>query len=116
MGAIACADDGDVVTIKPPTRSGEQNSAMWPILDAFAEQLPWPVNGKMCKLTAEEFKDIMTAGFEQEHVRLAMGLDGGVVMLGLRTSTMSKKKFSEFLEFLHATAIAHGVNVYENVA
>ena len=67
----------------------------------------------MCKLTPDEYKDILTAGFQQEHVRLAMGLDGGVVMLGLRTSKMPKKKFGDFLTFLHATAIARGVVVYE---
>jgi len=42
-----------------------------------------------------------------------MGLNGGVVMLGMRTSKMSKATFSEWLEFLHATAVARGVTVYE---
>jgi hypothetical protein len=42
-----------------------------------------------------------------------MGLNGGVVMLGLRTSRMSKREFSEYLEFLHATAAERGVRIYE---
>jgi hypothetical protein len=33
-----------------------------------------------------------------------MGMDGGMVMLGSRTSKFSKAQFSEWLEFLHATA------------
>ena len=86
---------------------------MWPILEAFSAQLEWPVNGKMVKLTPEEWKDILAAAFKGERVRLAQGLDGGIVMLGLRTSKMTKKTFSEWLEFLHATAAARGVDVYE---
>lgn len=45
-----------------------------------------------------------------------MGLDGGVVMLGQRTSQFSKREFSEWLEFLHATAADRGVTVYEREA
>lgn len=110
--AVAVAPTGHVVTIKEPTRNAAQNAAQWPILEAFSEQLEWPVNGKMCKLTPEEWKDILTAAFKGEKVRLAQGLDGGIVMLGLRTSKMSKRTFSEWLEFLHATAAARGVDVY----
>lgn len=105
------APDGVEVVVKEPTRTAEQNAAQWPILDAFADQLRWPVNGAMSRLTAEEFKDILTAAFNEETVRLAMGLNGGVVMLGLRTSKMSKQRFSEWLDFLHATASAKGVNI-----
>jgi hypothetical protein len=56
----------------------------------------------------------LTAAFQGSHVRLAMGLSGGVVMLGLRTSKMGKRQFSDFLEFLHATAVDRGVSVYED--
>jgi hypothetical protein len=100
-----------VVTVAEPTRSAEQNAAQWPILQAFAEQLKWPVNGEMAKLTAEEFKDILTAAFKRETARVAMGLDGGVVMLGVRTSEMGKREFSEWLEFLHSTAALRGVEL-----
>lgn len=54
----------------------------------------------------------MTAAFEGESVRLAMGINGGVVMLGQRTSRFGKARFSEWLEFLHATAADRGVVVY----
>ena len=115
--AARAAPEGFVVAIGPATRSLEQNAAQWPILEAFSEQLPWPVNGRMEKLTAEEFKDVLTAAFQRETVRLAMGLDGGVVMLGLRTSKFGKAKFSEWMDFLHATAADRDVVVYaENEA
>ena len=108
---VQTAPDGYCVTVSEPTRSLDQNAAMWPILQAFADQLKWPVNGSMESLTAEEFKDILTAAFKRETVRVAMGLDGGMVMLGARTSQMGKREFSEWLEFLHTTAALRGVEL-----
>ena len=109
MACVADAPEGYVVTVQEPTRSTDQNSAQWPILEAFAEQLQWPVNGAMVNLSAEEWKDVLTSAFQGETVRLAMGLNGGVVMLGLRTSQMGKRRFSEWLSFLQATADLRGV-------
>ena len=109
--AIGQSPDGYMVRVTEPSRSLDQNAAQWPILTAFSEQLEWPVNGKMVKMTPDEWKDVLTAGFQQETVRLAMGLSGGVVMLGQRTSKMGKKQFSEWLDYLHATAIERGVKL-----
>ncbi len=112
--AVRNAPAGYRIEIKPPTRSLEQNSALWGILQAFADQLTWPVNGEMVKLSSEEWKTITTAAFRKESGRIAMGLDGGVVMLGMRTSKMTKEQFSEYLEFLHAVAADRGVVVYRD--
>lgn len=104
---------GKVVKIRASeeTRSLEQNAAMWPLLEAFSQQLLWPVNGAMVRMDPEEWKDVLTAAFRKERARLAMGLDGGVVMLGMRTSKMGKREFSEWLEFLHSVAADRGVNL-----
>jgi hypothetical protein len=110
--SVQDAADGMVVEIKEATRTLDQNAAQWPILDAFSKQLKWPVNGEMVLLTPEEWKDILTAAFKAETVRVAMGLNGGMVLLGFRTSKFGKKEFSEWLEFLHATAADRGVIVY----
>lgn len=108
--ALLAAPDGAGVSIDDePSRTLEQNAAQWPILDAFSKQLDWPVNGRMVKMTDEEWKDVLTAAFRNETARLAMGLDGGVVMLGQRTSKFKKGEFSEWLEFLHAIAAQRGV-------
>ncbi|MCW1959832.1 MAG: recombination protein NinB [Mycobacterium sp.] len=112
LQAVADAPDGYGVTLAPPTRSVDQNAAQWPILEAFSRQLKWPVNGQMVQLTAEEWKDVLSAAFQNEAARIAMGLNGGMVILGMRTSQMSKRQFSDWLEFLHATAVARGVQVY----
>lgn len=98
------APDGWVAMFSEPTRTLDQNADQWPYLEAFSKQLQWPVNGALVWMSPEEWKDVLTAAFEQENVRLAQGLNGGVVMLGLRTSTLGKKRFSEWLEFLHAIA------------
>lgn len=111
LQAVEDAPEGYVVTISEPTRSFEQNAAQWPILQAFADQLQWPVNGAMEWLTADEWKDILTAAFKRETVRVAMGLDGGMVMLGSRTSKFSKAQFSEWLDFLNATAAVRDVEL-----
>lgn len=115
LAAVAEAPEGYGVTIAEPTRSVEQNSAQWPILQAFAEQLMWPVNGQMVHMSKEEWKDVLSAAFQNETARLAMGLNGGVVLLGMRTSQMGKRQFSEWLDFLNATAVARGV-VFETDA
>ena len=104
MQAVQNADDGDIVEISKPKRTLEQNAAQWPILEEFARQKQWPVNGELCWLTKEEWKDILTAAYKKEQVRLAQGIDGGVVMLGQRTSKFKKKEFSEWLEYLHYCA------------
>jgi NinB protein len=107
--AVRTAPEGDVVTIAEASRTLDQNAAQWPILDAFSQSLVWPVNGRMATMTAEEWKDVLTAAFRKETARLAMGIDGGVVMLGAKTSAMGKREFGEWLEFLHAVAADRGV-------
>ena len=109
---ILAAPEGYVVTIGEPTRNLDQNAAQWPILEAFSKQLDWPINGRMAKISADDWKDILTCAFRNEQPRVAQGLDGGMVLLGQRTSKFSKREFSEWMEFLWATASARGVVVY----
>lgn len=109
--AIDAAPDGYAASVGEATRSLDQNAAQWPILQAFADQLQWPVNGAMVWMSPEEWKDVLSAAFKRETVRVAMGMDGGMVMLGSRTSEFGKKQFSDWLEFLHATAAARDVDL-----
>ena len=97
--------------VEPPKRTLDQNAMLWPILQVFADGLEWWVNGRSTRLTPDEWKDILTAAYRRESQRVAMGLDGGMVLLGMRTSTMSKAEFSEFLEFVMATAADRGLNI-----
>ena len=109
LNAVKDAPDGHVVAITESTRNLDQNAAQWPILQAFSDQLEWPVNGAMVKMQPEDWKTVLSAAFKRETVQVAQGLDGGMVMLGMRTSMMGKKQFSEWLSFLNATAALRGV-------
>ena len=95
------------------TRNSEQNALLWLILTEFAWQLKWPVNGEFVTMTPTEWKDVLSAAYRKESARLAMGLDGGVVMLGLRTSQMGKREFAEFVDFLQSVAAGRGVELGE---
>lgn len=103
------APDGHMVTIQEPTRNLEQNAALWALLSEFSRQLSWPVNGQMVKLDPNDWKDLLTAAFRKETARVAMGMDGGMVMLGVSTSKMGKKEFSDFLQSCYAEAAHRGV-------
>jgi hypothetical protein len=107
------APDGWSVRFSEPNRNLEQNAMMWALLERFSKQLKWPVNGEMVSLEPEEWKDLLSAAFKKETQRVAMGLDGGMVLLGMRTSRMSKPKFAQFMEFIQATAAQRGVDTSE---
>lgn len=111
LHAVKNAPEGHAVTVGEPTRNLEQNAAQWPILEAFAQQLTWPINGDRVHMSAEDWKDVLTASFRREQARLSQTLDGRIVMLGQRTREFGKRDFSEWLDFLNATAAMRGVEL-----
>lgn len=80
------------------TRTLEQNAKMWAVLTDIARQVEWPVDGKMQLLEKEDWKEILTAGLKK-HQRVAAGVEGGFVMLGVRTSRMTIGQMVELIEF-----------------
>ena len=98
------APDGWIVTLRPPTRSLEQSAKMWAMLGDVAAQVVW--HGR--KLTAEEWKHVMTASLSRQDV--VPGLDGCFVVLGQSTSKMSVKALSELIELISAFGAEHGVD------
>ena len=86
---------------KPVTRSSAQNSLMWSCLSDLSRQVEWPMNGAKQKLAPEDWKHILSASLDHTQ-RVAMGLEGGFVMLGLRTSKMTKREMSELIDLAHA--------------
>jgi len=85
------------VEIRGAKRSDAQNRILWARLGDISRQVDFCVNGAMLKLTAEECKDILTAGLKGQ-IRMAVGIDGGMVLLGARTSKMSKSDMSQLLD------------------
>ena len=80
-------------------RNLEQNAKLWAMLGDLSEQVDWPVDGRMAKLTKEDWKDIMTAGLERDQ-RVTQGIEGGFVILGRHTSRMSKRTMAALIELI----------------
>lgn len=108
---ILAAPEGYVVTIAEKTRSLDQNAKLWPMLQDIAKQCNW--HGM--KLKEEEWKDLLSAGLVQSKV--VPNMEGnGFVILGQRTSKMTKGQFSALIELLYAFGAEHGVEWSEPAA
>jgi hypothetical protein len=105
-------DKASVVTIEPETRTVQQNSAQWPILTAFSNQIQWPVNGQMVYMTPENWKDVLSSAYRKECPKLAIAFDmNGVVMLGKKTREFKKDEWPEWMAFLEWAAAEKGVKI-----
>lgn len=91
-----------------PTRTLEQSARMWALLTDVSRQVQWPVDGKLQRLTPEEWKDIFTAAHTKGQ-RVAQGIEGGFVMLGAHTSRMSIGDMIDLQTLIEAFGVEHGV-------
>lgn len=89
-------------------RSIIANAKMWAMLADIARQVEWPVNGVMTRLDAEDWKALITAAAKNE-IRMAQGINGGVVMLGVSTRKMTVEEMSNVIEQLYAFGAERGV-------
>ena len=96
------------VEVRPEKRSDAQNDLMWSCLTDLSRALLWPIDGQMQRLSPEEWKHIMSAGLKKEQ-RVAHGVGGGFVILGQRTSKMSKAQMTELIDLIHAFGDERGV-------
>jgi hypothetical protein len=101
--AIKTAPQGYCVSIKAPTRSLEQNSLMWSVLNDIARQVEW--YGE--KLTSEDWKTMLTASVKKQKTR--PGIDGGFVVMGTSTSKMAVSEMTELIELAYAFGADKGV-------
>lgn len=85
-----------------------QNAKLWSMLADIARQVEWPVNGVMQHLDAEDWKALMTAACRQE-IRMAAGIGGGVVMLGVSTRRMTVAEMGDLIEFMYSFGAERGV-------
>lgn len=108
--AIQQAPDGHIVTISEPTRTSDQNRLLWPLLGDISRQVLWPnIKMEMITLSSEQWKHMFTAALDAE-LAVVPNLDGtGFIALGKATSTMSKRKFSELIEFIYSFGASKGV-------
>lgn len=103
LGANLQAERRLVLTVKPSTRSLEQNSRMWAMLTEISEQVEWYGN----RLTAEEWKDVFSAAMKR--AKVVPGLDGGFVVCGQSTSKMTRAEMSEMQTLMEAFGAERGV-------
>ena len=106
--AVIDAPDGYRVEIRERTRSLDQNALMWTILADLSKSIRWPINGRMETLTAEEWKDCLTASMVEEN-RVTQGIRGGFVMLGRSTSKMTVNQMTALIELAYSFAAEQGV-------
>lgn len=113
--AVMTAAEGYRVTIQPRTRSLDQNSLLWSLLGELSKQLQWPVDGQLVRLQPEEWKHVLSAGLKR-HQRVAMGIDGGFVVLGQSTSKMTVAEMTELIELIYAFGAQRDVTFRQEVA
>lgn len=103
IDAVRTAPEGMVVSIKPPTRSLEQNALMWALLTDLAAQVQW------CNrtLSPEDWKCLMTAHLQRNNT--VPGLEGGFVVLGGYSSRMTVAEMSDLIELIRSFGVEHGV-------
>ena len=101
--AVRAAPDGYRVEVKQSTRSLEANAKMWAMLHELSRQVVW--HGQ--QLTAENWKDVLTAALKRQQV--VPGVDGGFVVLGTSTRRMTKGEMAELIEMITAFGVQHDV-------
>ena len=109
--AKALAETSAVEVLVRPVKSRRtlaMNAKMWACLGDISKQVEWPVNGVMQRLEAEDWKALITAAAKNE-IRMAQGISGGVVMLGVSTRKMTVAEMSDVIEQLMAFGAERGV-------
>jgi len=107
--ALAVGYPVEVIVRPVKSRRGLlSNAKMWAMLADVSRQVQWPVNGVMQNLDADDWKSLITAAAKQE-TRVAAGLSGGAVMLGVSTRKMTVAQMSDVIEYLHAFGAEKGV-------
>ena len=111
LAASYCMEgpQGLLVTFKEPTRSLEQNALLWARLTQLSVQIKW--DGET--LTPNEWKDLLTACLRKQKV--VRGVEGGLVFLGARTSSMTKSEMADLLTLMEAFAAERGVTFRDQV-
>lgn len=91
------APTGTRIEYRQTKRTLPQNDLMWALLTEVARQVEW--YGE--RLTPTDWKDVFTASLKK--ARVVPGLDpGSFVVLGMRTSEMSKEELGMLIELIYS--------------
>ena len=103
MKAMLMAGHRLTMDVRPEKRSSAQNRRLWAMLTDVSRQVDWHGN----RLQPDEWKEVFTAALNRQKV--VPGIDGGFVVIGSRTSRMTKAEMSELQELMAAFGAEHGV-------
>ena len=100
-----------VVSIRPATRSTEQNAKLHALLGDIADRVKWAG----AKRDIEVWKRLLTAAWLRargESIEVLPAVDGhGIDVVFRHTSKLTVTEMSELIEFVTAWAIENGVEV-----
>lgn len=98
------APEGEVMELREPTRTDDQNRKLWPMLDDIRKQV-----AGMDEYTRDDIKlrFLNALGAEMRFLPCLEG--GGVFPVGHRSSQLSKEQFSMLIELLYQFGAKHGV-------
>lgn len=101
------APRGAILTLVETKRTIPQNSKLWPMLTDIARQATW--QGK--KRSTKVWKDLFTAAVltAAGGLEVVPGLEGGIMLVGLRTSEMSVQEMADLITYMEAWGAENGV-------
>ena len=102
---VAQAPLGYVVSVKPQTRSGEQNALMWALLTEISKAKPY---GR--EATPESWKLLFMHACGHA-CQFEIGLNGSPFPVGFRSSQLSKEQMSDLIEYIRAYAAEAGLEL-----
>ncbi len=113
LAAVSCAPEGHVVTIKPPTRTSDQNAKFHAIVSDIAKSgYAW--GGK--KRDAAAWKVLLVSGHAtatKEGSEMVPGLEGEFVNLRESTALMSVRRGASLIEYAIAFCAENGIEMTE---
>ena len=96
---------GSKIVFHGPTRSIDQNSALWAALGDIAKQRPY--HG--LKLSPDDYKILFMDALDRE-IRMLPNLDGtGFINVGKSTASLSKEEFSGLLSIVYEWGNRNGI-------
>ncbi len=102
---VDAAPVGDRVEFKEPSRSLAQNSRMWAILEAIAQQSLWCGQ----HYTADDWKDYFMHMLKGG--RWMPGEDGGLVPIGRSTSKLTVSEMTNLQTLMEAFCARHEIDI-----
>lgn len=92
------------MSIKPPSRTGDQNALMWCLLSDISRAKP---EGRT--LVPDVWKALFMHSLDYS-TRFEMALDGkGMVPVGFRSSRMTKAQMADLITVIQEYGARHGV-------